>query len=50
MDTSNSGANHAVLHARYDRWGLEPIKTRKSGPKVFVCMQKLQMSAGSLGD
>ena len=27
METSNSGANHAVLHAQNDRWGLGPLET-----------------------
>ena len=36
IETSDSGANHDVLHARNDRWGLGPIQTCKSGPKVSV--------------
>ena len=31
METSNSGANHAVLHAQNDRFGLGPIETINSG-------------------
>ena len=31
METNNSGANHAVLHAQDDRWGLGPIETINSG-------------------
>ena len=31
METRNSGANHAVLHAQNDRCGLEPIETINSG-------------------
>ena len=31
METSNSGANHAVLHAQNDRWDLGPIETSNSG-------------------
>ena len=31
MKTSNSGANHAVLHAQNDRFGLGPIETINSG-------------------
>ena len=27
METSNSGANHYVLHAQNVRWGLGPIET-----------------------
>ena len=33
METSNSGANHAVLHAQNDRFGLGPIETINSDPK-----------------
>ena len=36
METSNSGANHAVLHAQNDRCGLRPIETCNSDPKVAV--------------
>ena len=31
METSNSGANHAVLQAQNDRCGLGPIETINSG-------------------
>ena len=31
METSNSGANHAVFHAQNDRCGLGPIETINSG-------------------
>ena len=31
METSNSGANQAVLHAQNDRRGLGPIDTFSSG-------------------
>ena len=31
MVNSNSVANHAVLHAQNDRWGLGPIDTINSG-------------------
>ena len=31
MGTSNSGANHAVLHAQNDRCGLGPVETINSG-------------------
>ena len=40
METSISGANHAVLHAQNDRWGLEPIEICYSGPKVAVLHAK----------
>ena len=36
METSNSGANHAVMHAQNDRWGLGPIDTGNSDAKVAV--------------
>ena len=36
IETSNSGANHAVLHAQNDRWGLEPIETSDSGANHAV--------------
>ena len=31
METSNSGANHAVLHAQNGRCGLGPIGSNNSG-------------------
>ena len=31
METSISGANHAVLHAKSDRCGLGPLETLNSG-------------------
>ena len=34
IETSNSGANHAVLHAQNDRWCLGPIDINYSGPKL----------------
>ena len=40
IETSNSGAIHAVLHAENDRCGLGTIQTCKSGPKVAVLMYK----------
>ena len=40
IQTCNSGANHAVLHAQNDRCGLGPIQTCKSGPKVAVLHPK----------
>ena len=36
METSNSGANHAVLNAQNDRCGLGPIETSYSGLNVAV--------------
>ena len=36
MEISNSDANHAVLHARYDRGGLGPTKICNCGHKVAV--------------
>ena len=40
METSNSGANYAVLIAQNDRWGLGPIETINSDPKVTVMHAK----------
>ena len=36
METSNSGANHDVLHAQINRRRLGPIETFNSDPKVAV--------------
>ena len=36
METSNSGANHAGLHAQNDRCGLGPIETINFGHNVAV--------------
>ena len=36
MESSNSGATHAVLHAQNDRCGLGPIETSNSGHNVAV--------------
>ena len=36
METSNSGANQAVLHSQIDRRGLGPIETINSGYNVAV--------------
>ena len=38
-------ANHAVLYAQKDRWGLGPIETCNSGPKALFGMQKTQTRA-----
>ena len=40
METSNSGANHAVLHEQNDRRSLGPIETCNSDPKVDVLHAK----------
>ena len=40
METSNSGAKHAVLHAKNNRLCQGPIETCYSGPKVAVLHQK----------
>ena len=50
METSNSGANHAVLHAQNDRCGLGPIETINSDPKVAVLPGKPQMRSGTQGE
>ena len=36
METSISGANHAVLHAQCDRCGLGPLETINSGANHAV--------------
>ena len=36
METCISVANHAVLHAQNDRWGLGTIETINSGNNVAV--------------
>ena len=36
METHNCGANHAVLYAQNDRWGLGPIETMNSGYNVAL--------------
>ena len=36
METSYSGANHAVLHAQNDKRGLGPIETINSDHYVAV--------------
>ena len=36
METSNSGDNHAVLHAQNGRRGLGPIETVNSGHNVTI--------------
>ena len=36
MQTSISGANHAVLHAQNDRSGLGPMETSNSGASHAV--------------
>ena len=40
METSDSGDNHAVLNAQNDRWGVGPIETSNSAPKVAVLHAK----------
>ena len=40
METSNSCANHAVLHAQNDRRGMGPIETSNSDPKGAVLQAK----------
>ena len=36
METSNSGANHAVLHSQNDRCDLGPIETINSSHTAAV--------------
>ena len=40
METSFSGANHAVSHAQNDRRGMGPIETSYSDPKGPVLNAK----------
>ena len=40
METSNSGANHADLHAQINRRNLAPIEICSSGPKGAVLHAK----------
>ena len=40
IETSNSCAKVADLHAQNHTWGLGPIQTFKTGPKVTVCKKK----------
>ena len=40
MQTSNSGANRAVLYLQNDRRGQGPIDTCDSGPKVALLHTK----------
>ena len=40
METSYSGANHAVSHAQNDGRGMGPIETSYSDPKVAVLHAK----------
>ena len=40
METSNSGANHAVSNAQNDGRGMGPIETSNSDPKVAVLHAK----------
>ena len=41
IETSNSDANHFVLHAQNDRWGLRPMETSNSGANHAVCLHKM---------
>ena len=40
METSNSGANHAVSHVQNDRRGMGPRETSYSDPKAAVLNAK----------
>ena len=40
METSNSAANHAVLHEQNDRRSLGPIETCNSDQKVALLSAK----------
>ena len=41
METSDSGSNHAVLHAQNDRCCLGPLEFCYSSPKVAVLNAKI---------
>ena len=41
IETSNSDANHTVLHGQNDRLGLVPIETCNSGPKAAILHAKI---------
>ena len=41
VETSNSGANHTVLHKQKDRWGLVPIETCDFGAKHAVLFAQI---------
>ena len=45
IETSNSGANHAVVHAQNDKWGLVPIETCILVQKALFSTQKQQLRA-----
>ena len=40
IETSNSDAKYAVLQAQNDMWGLGPIETCNSAPKVSLLHAK----------
>ena len=40
METSNSCANHVVLHVQNDRRGKGPVESSNSSPKVAVLREK----------
>ena len=40
METSDSGANHAVLRSQNDRCGLGPMETSNSGANHAFCVHK----------
>ena len=50
IETSYSGANHAVLYAQNDRLGLVPIETCMLVQESLFCMQKPQKRAGTNKD
>ena len=46
IETINSGANHAVLHAQNDRCGLGPIETINSDHNDAVVKEKKTTDEG----
>ena len=50
METSDSGANHAVLHSQNNRWGLGPMETSNSGANHAFASTKRQVRSGTHRD
>ena len=46
IETSNSDANDASLHAQNDRWGLGPIESYNTVPKDAVLQSKTTDEGG----
>ena len=46
----NSDANHVILHAQNERWGLGHMETGVSGAKVAVLNGKKEVKSGTNRD